>query len=136
MSYNNSHPGIEYGDGVLKGPAVPGQILKLVGGNEYSVVDNASDDPIGVLHRSDLSPAKSALLGASETAPCVVDFGANVIQTDQFTGSPAAGNKLTFDATTAKFKVATTGTKVVARVLAVEDTELNILWTNHGEVVA
>lgn len=134
--YNNSHPGVEFGDGVLKGPGVPGQIVKLVGNNEYSVVSNAANDPIGVLHRCDITPEKSALQGATATTPCVVDFGATVLQTDQFIGSPVAGNKLSFDPTTAKFKVAVSTEKVIGRVLAVEGTAISVLWTNHGEVVA
>ena len=133
MSFNNSHPGVEYADGVLKGPGTPGQIVKLVGDNEYSVVSNAADDPIGVLHRCDKDCSAQ---GASDTTPCVVDFGATVLQTDMFEGSPTAGALLTFDATSAKFKVATTGTKIIGRVLAVEDTEINVLWTCHGEVAA
>lgn len=133
MSLNNSHPGILFGDGVLKGPGVPGQVVKLVGNNEYSVVDDAADDAIGILHRCD---ADCSAQGATATTPCVVDFGATVIQTDQMVGTPTAGTQLTFDAATAKFKAATSGTRVVARCLAVEDTEYSILWTNHGEVVA
>lgn len=134
--YNNSHPGVEYGDGVLKGPGVPGQIVKLVGSNEVSLVSAAGNDPIGVLHRCDITPEKSALQGATDTTPCVVDLGATVFQTDQFVGSPAAGNLLSFDPTTAKLKVAVSTEKVVGRVLAVEGTAISVLWTNHGEVVA
>jgi hypothetical protein len=129
--YNNSHPGIEYGDGVLKGPGTPGQVLKSVGNNEFSVVNNASDVPAGVLKRADKDCSAQ---GATETTPCVVDTGAFVFQTDQFTGTPAAGNNLTFDATTAKLKVATTGTKIVGRVLSVDGSEISVLWTNHGLV--
>lgn len=134
MSYNNSHPGVEYGDGVLKGPGVPGQVVRLVGNNEFSVVSNAAHDAIGILHRCDKDCSAQ---GASDTTPCVVDLGVTVIQTDMVTGTaPTAGALLTFDATTAKFKLATTGTKVVGRCLAVVDGEYWILFTPHGEVAA
>ena len=129
--YNNSHPGIEYGDGVLKGPGTPGQVLKSVGNNEFSVVSGASDVPAGILKRADKDCSAQ---GAADTTPCVVDTGAFVFQTDQFSGTPAAGNNLTFDATTAKLKVATTGTKIVGRVLSVDGSEISVLWTNHGLV--
>jgi hypothetical protein len=66
--YNNSHPGIEYGDGVLKGPGTPGQVVKSVGNNEFSVVSNAADVPAGILKRADKN---CALQGARETTLCV-----------------------------------------------------------------
>lgn len=129
--YNNSHPGIEYGDGVLKGPGTPGQVLKSVGNNEFSVVSNAADVPAGILKRADKN---CALQGATETTPCVVDTGAFVFQTDQFSGTPAFGNNLTFDAATAKLKVAVATNKIVGRVLSVDGAEISVLWTNHGLV--
>jgi hypothetical protein len=129
--YNNSHPGIEYGDGVLKGPGTPGQVLKSVGNNEFSVVSNAADVPAGILKRADKN---CALQGATETTPCVVDTGAFVFQTDQFSGTPAQGNNLTFDAATAKLKVAVATNKIVGRVLSVDGAEISVLWTNHGLV--
>jgi hypothetical protein len=129
--YNNSHPGIEFGDGVLKGPGTPGQVLRSVGNNEFSVVADAAHVPAGILKRADKDCATQ---GATETTPCVVDTGAFVFQTDQFIGTPAFGNSLTFDATTAKLKVATTGTKIVGRVLSVDGSEISVLWTNHGLV--
>lgn len=129
--YNNSHPGIEYGDGVLKGPGTPGQVVKTVGNNEFSVVSGASDVPVGVLKRADKDCSAQ---GASDTTPCVVDTGSFIFQTDQFLGTPAAGNNLTFDATTAKLKVATTGATIVGRVVSVDGSEITVRWTNHGLV--
>ena len=129
--YNNSHPGIEYGDGVLKGPGTPGQVVKSVGNNEFSVVSNAADVPAGILKKADKD---CSLQGATDTTPCVVDTGGFVFQTDQFSGTPAAGNNLTFDATTAKLKVAVATNKIVGRVLSVDGSEISVLWTNHGLV--
>ncbi len=130
--YNNSHPGIEYGDGVLKGPGTPGQVVKTTTvNNEFTVVNNAADVPAGILKRADKN---CALQGATDTTPCVVDTGAFVFQTDQFSGTPAVGNNLTFDATTAKLKVAVATNKIVGRVLSVDGSEITVLWTNHGLV--
>ncbi|MDP2361950.1 MAG: hypothetical protein Q8O14_14570 [bacterium] len=130
--YNNSHPGIEYGDGVLKGPGTPGVVVKSVESNVFSLPTATGDKIVGVLKRTDKNCAAQA---AGDTTPCVVDTGAFVFQTDQFTGSPAYGNNLTFDATTGKLKVATTGLQIVGRVLSVDGTEITVLWTNHGLVV-
>jgi hypothetical protein len=130
--YNNSHPGIEFGDGVLKGPGTPGQVLRSVGNNEFSVVADAAHVPAGILKRADKDCAAQ---GTNDTTPCVVDMGDFVFQTDQFTGTPAAGTLLTFDATTAKLKAATAGTKIVAIVLSLDGSELTARWTNHGQVV-
>ncbi len=131
--FNNSHPGVEYGDGVLKGPGVPGLGVKLVGGNQFSVVDDAADDAAGVLQRCDTDCSAQ---GATDTTPCVVAMGTTVFQTDQVTGTaPAAGDLLAFDATTAKLKKATTGLIVVGRCLAVDGTTYTVLLTLNGEVV-
>jgi hypothetical protein len=136
MSFNCSHPGVQYGQAALKGPAVPGQILKLVGNDQVSVVSGASDIPIGVLSRTDLKIADAAAQGATDTTPCVISMNGSVITTDQFTGTPAAGNLLTFDASTAKFKVATTGSRVVGQCLSTDGTEITVLWSNTGETAA
>ena len=133
MSCNVSHPGIEFGDGVLKGPAVPGQILKMVGDGEFSIVNGASDVPVGVLVRTNLTIAKAAALGGADTTPCVVALNGGVIQTDQFIGTPTAGTKLSFDAATAKFKAVGSSEPVVGHVLDASG-DLSLLLTLHGEV--
>ncbi|MDK9699952.1 MAG: hypothetical protein OEM52_07405 [bacterium] len=131
---NAALPGIAYGNGELQGPGNPGQIVKLVGNDLYEVVNNANDEPFGLLGRT--NRLKSGPTPTStDKVLAVVFVGDGIYETDNFSGSITAGNALTFDATLGNLKAAGAGAKIIGRALSVSDGMLKFQWTNHGTSV-
>ena len=102
--FNPSHPGIAYGDGELQGPGEKGQFVKLTSNDTFQVVSDAADTPVGVIYNLD----KPAHVTPDETDrnKVAVYFGGGIYETDNLTGTVAAGDDLTFERSAGSIKTA------------------------------
>ncbi len=116
--FNPSHPGIAYGDGELLGPGEKGQFVKLTSNDTFQVVSDAADTPVGVIYN--LDKLKHVTPGATDRNKVAVYLGGGVYETDNVTGTVAAGDDLTFDPTNGNIKTAGDGDTIVGLALAVE----------------
>jgi hypothetical protein len=80
--------GIAYGDGFAQGDAVCGSVMKLVGDDLFSVADDATEPAFGILLRD----VKSGEMPTIYT-------GGGVYETDNFTGTIQANDRLKVHAT-------------------------------------
>ena len=80
--------GIAYGDGFAQGDAVCGSVMKLVGGDLFAVADDATEPAFGILFRD----VKSGEMPTIYT-------GGGVFETDNFTGTIQANDRLKVHAT-------------------------------------
>lgn len=131
---NATLPGIAYGNGELQGPGNPGQIVKLIGNDLFTVVSNSNDEPFGIIGRTNRTK-NSPTPGPNDKVLAVVFIGDGIYETDNFSGSITAGDALTFDATLGSLKAAGAGNQIVGRALSVSDGLLKFQWTNHGTSV-
>jgi len=101
-------PGLRYGLGSLSEAGTVGQCVVLKGNDEFELNDDGTKESFGLLAAD---CAKDEL--------CAVWFGGGIYETDQYTGSPAAGNDLACDDSTHKLAVAGEGDAVIGKAISV-----------------
>ena len=116
--FNPSHPGIAYGDGELQGPGEKGQFVKLIDNDTFQVVSDVADVPVGIIYN--LDKLQHVTPGATDRNKVALYMDGGVYETDNITGTIAAGDDLTFDPTDANIKTAAEGNTIVGKALAVE----------------
>ena len=80
--------GIAYGDGFVQGDGVCGQVMKVVGDDLFAVADDPTEPAFGILYKD----VKSGEMPTIYT-------GGGVYETDNFTGTIQAGERLKVHAT-------------------------------------
>jgi len=101
-------PGFLWGLGTISGAGTAGQCVKVAGNDVFAVNDNGNGRSFGVL-------AKSYRDGERVGVYCL----GGVYETDQYAGTPVAGDLLVCDAATGKLKKQDGETFVVAEALSV-----------------
>jgi len=123
--FNPCHPGLAYGDEDLKGPGTPGQAVKLIGDDEFSVCAAVTDVAVGILGHINLTEAQETLgvvPAATDLHKAVIWMNGGIYETDKFTAGVAAGDDLMFDTAAGEIKKWVTGTpapQVIGKALAV-----------------
>ncbi len=100
-------PGFRYGLGTLSGSGEAGQLVKISGGNAFSLNDDAAHRSFGVL----------AAACKDGEMPGVYCLG-GIYETDRFAGTIAAGDPLSCDAASSALKKAAEGDFVVAEAIS------------------
>ena len=103
------YDGLHYSCGVAGVALTAGQVVKLSANHTFIPCASVSAASEGIA-KYDCD---------ADGAPDIIMSG--VHQTDNYVGSPSAGNDLACDASTSKLKVATTSDRIVGRVIAVEN---------------
>ena len=118
--FNPSHPGLAYGDGDLKGPGDPGQIVKLTGNDEFTVCSAVTDVGMGIL--GSLDKLENVTPGATDLNKAVIWMNGGIYETDNFTSGAIAGDDLMFDTSAGEIKKWVTGTpdpQVIGKAISV-----------------
>jgi len=102
-------PGFRYGLGTMQGAGAPGQLVKIAGDNLFTVNDDAETRSFGILERA----VKDGEM------PGIFCLG-GIYETDQFSGSPNAGDALSCDAGTGLLKTASGDELVLAEAISLE----------------
>ena len=99
-------PGFRYGLGNISGAGEAGQLVKLSGDNVFTVNDAPAVRSFGMLAKA-----------YKDGEMCGVFCLGGIYETDQFEGTPSAGDELACDADSSKLKVAEEGDFVVGEVI-------------------
>lgn len=101
-------PGCRYGLGTLSEAGTVGQCVVLSGDNEFKLNDDGTVESFGLLAAD-----------CAEDELAAVWFGGGIYETDQYSGTPAAGDDLACDNSTHKLvKAAGEGTVVIGKCIS------------------
>jgi len=127
---NAAYPGIEYPYFKVVGPVDDGTFVKMSAEGEVTLVDNQSDEAIGIMIETFL-PHDYHTQAADEKLRCAVMIGQSVIDFYAWSGTIVSGDKISFDPTDGLPRKGISGDTLYGKCIQASSSKIRVLLHGH-----